>query len=246
MGLQGTVEFPNASALYVTFDRACTLPIKIGDVPATLTLSLDREHTQVIAKLHGGPEVFKPIIVPAGRVFYKLDGTRRARMPFVVKFAVTKLEGMWLQEFTMFRSPSPQWSLWVFEFLIHEQELGKYATRRGIVHNNTVVTALFNYLRTPQLAFKQKVLGTLTRILSSPHLFSLVDSPQLERLLKVTREEVQAAKAALATVDFYPGGFLVRAWAWWEGLSFAWHGLLVDASWLNGACVFPCPVAATV
>ncbi len=58
----------------------------------------------------------------------------------------------------------------------------------GAVHNNRLVSALVNYLRTPSVPFKSLVAPVLTQLVASPHLFSMVDPPRLEPVLLGLRD----------------------------------------------------------
>lgn len=97
--MQGSVEIPGATALYLTFDKACRLEELATDEAhkGDFCLYLDNERTRVLAKMSGGPESFRPIIVPGSRVFYTLSTTAQLPGACSVKMFTSKLDTIWLE-----------------------------------------------------------------------------------------------------------------------------------------------------
>lgn len=76
-------------------------------------------------------------------------------------------------------SPSMEWASWLLSFLIADV-LPQLAA--GAVHNGLVFNTLVDYLQTPAVPFKHRVIQTLSQLVARPDKFSSRDVIDLSRL----------------------------------------------------------------
>jgi hypothetical protein len=170
---------------------------------STLTVFSDESQTQVIAEFHGSPDVFRPFVIPGGVFSYALTPAL-VRPKFAVKVELTAFNGLWSQEFSVLRSPSPQWSVWVLNFLLTELEAGQRLPQ-NTVHNASVLKLLLEYLQTPSIPFKAQVISVLTRLLAFPAWFD-GDSEVVPLLSDAARDlsgQISALQSRLADAQFF-------------------------------------------
>ena len=197
---RGDLSIPGASCLWVTFDDLCHLAVApdTHNSRTELAFFADEARTQCIGRFRGKSHSFRPFIVPASRLFFDFTFDARDTPCFGVKFSVTKLAGLWLEETRVLTEPSLEWGCWLLEFLLSFCT-GQHATAlpQGAVHNHRLCSALVRYLRTPAVPFRHRVVPLLTQLVSRPDLFSMTDPPQLEPILSGVKDACVAVRNAI-------------------------------------------------
>ncbi len=185
----GSIGFPEARALRVTFHPQCATPSR--DVGA-LTFYSDENCTHQIASF-SGKTGWRPFIVEAGKVYFKFLSRANELDCWGYKFEVAPISGLqWVNEKEVFAEASLEWACYVLDFLLKEGlELGIGAA----VHKPQIFDALVQYLCFPGVPYKRKVVSLLLQLLQSPELFPKGGRPDLDSLKGVGSLVVQRCKA---------------------------------------------------
>ena len=167
---QGEIKFPGAKAIMVKFDPRCTT----GD-GAVLEFKFTDKRRRT-RQFQGGPEQFQNFVMHADKCTFRF----RSKMPadhglFGYRFRVSPMRGLqWLNEPQVLSDPSLEWACWLLNFLLND---GAKAVGQGVLHNASLFNALVRYIRTPGCPYKERVIGLLTQLLRSPHLFNTGSPP---------------------------------------------------------------------
>ena len=89
----------------MSFPRECSLDVPVNTAGGDATerhniiieFALDEAFTRVLARKDGGPDVLKPVIVPAHSMYFRVRVPKGAQGKYVVAFTVCALDGVWIQ-----------------------------------------------------------------------------------------------------------------------------------------------------
>ncbi len=123
------VSIPGAAGLWVWFDARCALEVHpdTTDSRTCLTFYADREHRVVLRRLRGPVGSFRPFVVHADTLYYEWVFDPRDPPCFGVRFTVSRLSGLWLEEEKVLTEPSLEWGCWLLQLLLSKEVVrGRY------------------------------------------------------------------------------------------------------------------------
>jgi hypothetical protein len=191
----GVVYLTGASAMRVVIDKRTTVrlccssalsvrccstvvSLQLDPTRASLTLYADADRHTAIKTITGGSEA--PFVVHSDRIAYTFKDQGRADGAWGFRVVISPVWRLqWLREAQVLTSPSLEWGMWLMSFLMTE---APEVAATGALHHRLIFDSLVRYLRSPALPYKSRVIALLSQLLSSHHLFSPSDPPNLAAL----------------------------------------------------------------